>query len=372
MEVSILRTAPGAMSARRLLHPALLAASLLFGTFLPEQASGVTLVRFSSSATVQLDPDDIFQGGAALGPGSDQSFGQGTFPIELADFNQPLDLNLPGPIAGSALSTRLFSNFAFALILSDAERNRCLGDGDFDIRLQTFGGGSALESDEVGGGFIDVTAFEPIYRGALGRRCPSWLFYGFSLDLEMDNAVAAGNYSEIAEIQVEPAGGGAAQTTQMTLQVGMPSMTLLYHPDRVEIDLRATAIAALFGATTSCGSDGCLDLGARTIAVSNLSQPVAFDVAGAVPAINTQQTITLRNAVGARATGCVGNSYSGASYQVVAATGGIQTGSGSITGLAGASCGLDLRTGDLSFDLDLAQAAGTSASATIQITVTGI
>ena len=88
--------------------------------------------------------------------------------------------------------------------------------------------------------------------------------------------------------------------------------------------------------------------------------------------MNTLQTITLRNAVGARATGCSGNSYSDASYQIVAATGGIQSGSGTLTGLVGAPCGLDLRAGDLSFDLDLAQAAGSNASATIQVTVTGI
>ncbi|MEM8765993.1 MAG: hypothetical protein AAGE43_01010 [Pseudomonadota bacterium] len=372
MDVSILNTAPGALRARRFLLSGLVAMSLIGSALIPSVAAAFTLVRFSASATVDLNPDDIFQGGAALGPGSDQSFSQGTFPLELADFNQPLDLNLPGPIAGNALSTRLFSNFAFALILNGQERSQCLGDGDFAITLETVSPASGLASGQLNGGEIEVTGFDPIFRGALGRGCPQWLFYGFSIDLEMDNAVAAGSYSAVSEVIVERATGGALQSTQINLQVGMPSMTLLYHPDRVEIDLRATAIAALFGATRSCGSDGCLDLGRQVASVSNPNQPVVFDVAGAVPAVTTRQTITLRNAVGARATGCPGNSYSDASYQIVATSGGIQAGSGSITGLVGAPCGLALRAGDLSFDLDLAEAAGSNASATIQVTVTGI
>ena len=84
------------------------------------------------------------------------------------------------------------------------------------------------------------------------------------------------------------------------------------------------------------------------------------------------QTITLQNAVAVRATGCSGNTYTNASYQIVSTSGGIQPGSGNIPGLVGASCGLDFRYGDLSFDLDLAQATSANATATIEITVTGI
>lgn len=372
MDVSILK-APGATRARRSSHSLLLAVVVCIALGWTADASAFSLVRFSSGASVQLDPNDILQGGATLGPGSDQNFGQGTFPAELTDFTQPLDINLTGVLGGNSLSTRLFSNFAFAIVLTNAERNQCLNDSDFQIDLGVTTPSGSLESGQLNGGELQVTSFNPIYRGAWGRRCPSVMFYGFSLDLAMELAVASGNYSGASEINVTRIGGGGqTEAVQITLQVGMPSLMLLYHPDRVDINLRAVAIAGLLGASTACGTDGCLDLGQRQLNVTSMGAPLPVNVQGAAPAFDVVQTVTLQNAVAVRATGCSGNTYTNASYQIVSTSGGIQPGSGNIPGLVGASCGLDFRYGDLSFDLDLAQATSANATATIEITVTGI
>ncbi len=373
MDVSILGSAPGRRQARRLLSTMLLLQLLAVAASWSAPAAAFTLFRFSSGASVQLDPEDIQQGGASLGPGSDQSFGQGTLPVELTDFSQPLDMDLAGPLGGFSLNTRLFSNLAFAIRLSNQERNQCLNSGDFEISLRMSTPSGGLESAALNGGRLGVSAFEPIFRGALGNsRCPGILLYGFSLDLSLEDAVADGDYRGESEIIVERLGGGQAQTAQVTLEVGVPSITLLYHPDRVRIDLRAVAIAGLLGAGTSCGTDGCLDLGAQRFDVNALGQPIPVNVQDSAVAFAPVQTVTLQNAVAVRATGCSGNTYTSASYQIVNPTGGIQPGAGNIGGLLGASCGLDFRYGDLSFDLDLAQASNANATATIQITVTGI
>jgi hypothetical protein len=375
MEVSILYARPGTShGVRSFLIRWLTLLLLAVSTFAVQTAHGFSLIRLGPQATANLDPDDIFQGGATLGGSSEQTFGQGTLPVELTDFGEPLDVNISASFGGSAtLTTRLTSNFAFAISLSRSERNECLNDGDFDVRLQFIGTGTGIASDG-GAGQLEVLSFTPQYRGSSGRRCPSVMFYGFSLDLGLEGAISAGSYTSDTEITVERIGpgGGAAQTTQLALRVVMPGFLLLYHPDRINIDLRASAVAGLLGATASCGLDGCLDLGARDLTLTSAGQALNVGVDGAAEPVSTVQTITLRNAVGARATGCPGDTYSTASYQIISATGGIGLSNGPVTGIANQPCGLDLRTGDLSFELDLAQATGTTGSATIQITVTGI
>lgn len=375
MEVSILRLRPGAGNGPRpFIFSGLVALLLVTGLVLPLEAGAFTLIRLSSGSTVRLDPDDIFQGGASLGAASEQVFGQGSFPVELSDFSLPLEVGISSSFGGSAsLGTRLQSNFAFAVVLSRTERDQCLNDGDFAVRLTTVNPVGGVISNR-GSGRLQVLGFEPEYRGNWGRTCPTVLFYGFTLDLGLEGAVAAGSYTGTTEVTVERTGpgGGAIQATQMSLEVVMPSLLLLYHPDRLDVDLRASAIAGLLGANASCAGDGCVDLGRRSFTVSAPGQPIPVGLASAVAPVATVQTVTLRNAIGARAAGCSGDTYSTADYQIVTASGGIRLGGGVISGLAGQSCGLALRTGDLSFDLDLARAAGSSGSATIQITVTGI
>ena len=108
---------PGAKRARRSSHSLLLAVIVCIALSWTAEASAFSLIRAGSGASVQLDPNDILQGGATLGAGSDQSFGQGTFPVELTDFTQPLDMNLTGGLGGehaaplAALSRRYRENF---------------------------------------------------------------------------------------------------------------------------------------------------------------------------------------------------------------------------------------------------------------------
>ena len=154
----------------------------------------------------------------------------------------------------------------------------------------------------------------------------------------------------------------------------MPGMLLLDHHSRIEVSLNATALAGALGADRACSDGFCMDVGNRTIPVADLSGPVLLDVEAAAGPFDPVQTITLRDAVAVRATGCSGDIYDTATYQILNPVGGVQPRSGTIAGIQNAPCGLDLRSGDLSFDLDLSQVdtATGSASATIQITVTGL
>ena len=65
-----------------------------------------------------------------------------------------------------------------------------------------------------------VVRFEPVYRGARGRRCPNRLFYGYTLDLSVADAISAGTYEGTAESTVElSGGGGSSQSIQVPLEV---------------------------------------------------------------------------------------------------------------------------------------------------------
>ena len=360
---------------RKLGHGALwLLCALL--PLLANPASAFTITSPGWGASVQLSPTDIAQDGVPLSAAAEQVRDEGTLQADLTDFALPVDVNLTGALSTATLTTRIERTYAFRIRLSRSERNRCLQDGDFDIDLSLSGPfGNAFAATGPGGGMLRLIRFEPVLRGRIGGRCPNNLFYGYRMELSVADAVASGNYEATAEITVDLAGpGGSTESIQIPLEVQMPGLLLLYHHSRIDVNLDATALAGVLGASRACSGGFCMDLGSRVMPVSSLAAPVALDVSASAGVVNPVQTITLRNAVAVRAAGCSGGIYDNAVYQVLNTVGGVQAANGVISGIQSAPCGLDLRSGDLSFDLDLSQveAATGSASATIQITVTGL
>jgi hypothetical protein len=350
---------------------------LLIFSLLASDASGFTISNLGWGASVQLRPDDIAQDGVPLSAATEQVLDEGMLQADLTDFSIPIDVNLAGALSSSTLTTRINRTYAFYIRLSRAERNRCVQDADFDIDLSIVSPvRGAFAATSGTGGTMRLVRFDPAYRGALGgRRCPNVLFYGYTMDLSVADAVAAGTYEATAEISIDLAGaGGSSQSIQVPLEVQMPGMLLLYHHSQIDVNLDATALAGALGANRACSGGFCMDVGNRSLAVADLSGPVLLNVAAEAGTVDPIQTITLRDAVAVRATGCSGDIYDTASYQVLNPVGGVQPRSGIINGIQSAPCGLDIRSGDLSFDLDLNQvdAVTGSASATIQITVTGL
>jgi len=339
-------------------------------------AHAFTITNLGWGASVQLRPGDIDQDGSSLGSASEQVLDEGSLRANLVDFSQPIDVNLSGALAGGSLSTRINRTYAFIVRLSNSERNRCVRDVDLDIDLSIVSPvRDAFAATGAGGGMLRLSRFEPVYRGTWGGRCPSVLFYGYTMDLDVEDAIAAGTYEATAQISIDlPGPGGSSRTLQVPLEVQMPGMLLLYHHSSIDVNLDATALAGAMGASRACSGGFCVDLGNRNIGVTSLAAPIPVDVAADAPAVAPIQTITLRDAVAVRATGCSGDVYDTASYQIRSAIGGVLPGNGPIAGIQSAPCGMDLRSGDLSFDLDLGQldAVTGTASATIQITVTGL
>ena len=368
MDVSNHREEPGQTPVAWLLF-------LFFG-LLASNASGFTISNLGWGASVQLTPDDIAQDGVPLSAATEQVLDEGMLQTDLTDFSVPIDVNLGGVLASSTLTTSINRTYAFYISLSRAERNRCVRSADFDIDLRLVSPVSgAFAATGSAGGTMRLVRFEPAYRGAWGGRCPSVLFYGYTMELSVADAVAAGAYEATAEIAVDlPGAGGSSRSIQVPLMVQMPGMLLLYHHSQIDVNLDATALAGALGANRACSGGFCMDLGSRTLPIADLSGPVLLNVAADAGTVEPIQTITLRDAVAVRATGCSGDIYDTASYQILNAVGGVQPRSGIINGIQNAPCGLDIRSGDLSFDLDLNQvdAVTGSASATIQITVTGL
>jgi hypothetical protein len=368
MDVSNHREKPGQTPVAWLLF--------LILSLLAANASGFTVSQLGWGASVQLTPDDIAQDGVPLSAATEQVLDEGMLQADLTDFSVPIDVNLGGVLASSTLTASINRTFAFMVRLSRAERDRCVQDLDFDIDLNIVSPISgAFSASGIGLGTMRVVRFEPVYRGAWGRRCPSTLFYGYNLELSVADAVSAGAYEGTAEIAVELSGaGGASQSIQVPLEVQMPGMLLLYHHSQIDVNLDATALAGALGANRACSGGFCMDVGSRSLAVADLSGPVLLNVAADAGTLDPIQTITLRDAVAVRATGCSGDIYDTATYQILNTIGGVQPRNGVINGIQNAPCGLDIRSGDLSFDLDLNQvdAVTGSASATIQITVTGL
>ena len=351
---------------------------IVFAGMSAAPASAFTIARQGGAATVQLRPSDIAQDGVPLSAASEQLFDEGTLQASLTDFSQPIDVNVSGALsAGGNLTARIEATVAFRIRLSRPERNRCLQESDFDIDLNIVSPvPDALSATSAAGGSLSVLRFEPVYQGSQGNpRCPNSFRYGYTMDLSVADAVSAGSYEGIAEIVVDvPGPGGSTQTIQLPVRVDMPGMLLLYHYSQIDVNLDATALAGALGANRACSGGFCMDVGSRILPVSNLSGPIALNVAADAGMVDPVQTITLRDAIAVRATGCAGDRYDTASYQILNVVGGVQPASGVISGIQSAPCGLDLRSGDLSFDLDLTQADAVtgSASATIQITVTGL
>lgn len=375
MDVSIRKERPGtSLGVRLSLVQTLLAVVLV--TVLqtaPPSAFGYTAYRVGFGANVRLRTGDIVHNGSPLGNGAEQVFDQGTLNTNLADFSQPVDVGLtPGVGGGGMLTASIDRNVAIIISLSRAERGACLGPQDFDLSFEVNSSlPGAFASSTPGGGAIQVARVEPVYRGSWGNRCPSTLFYGYRMDLELESALAAGDYQATVDMAIS-LNGGPPQIVQAPLEVQMPSVLLLYHRGQINVNLSASALAGAFGASSGCSGDFCMDLGTRTVSMSNGNRIVPVGVPD--PGFNPLQTINLRGAIGVRGIGCAGGIYGTATYEIVTAVGGIQTASGNLSGIQNAPCGLTLRTGDLPIELDLTQldSASGRASATIQVTVTGL
>ncbi len=375
MDVSNHREKQGQTPVARLLSSSSFTLLLVF-SLLASNASGFTVSGLGWGASVQLRPDDIAQDGVPLSAATEQVLDEGMLQADLTDFSVPVDVNLGGVLSSSTLTTSINRTYAFYIRLSRAERNRCVQDADFDIDLSIVSPvPGAFSATGSAGGTMRLVRFQPAYRGAWGRRCPSVLFYGYVMDLSVADAVAAGRYEATAEIDVDlPGPGGSSRSIQVPLEVQMPGMLLLYHHSQIDVNLNATALAGALGANRACSGGFCMDVGSRSLPVANLSGPVMLNVAAETGMVDPIQTITLRDAVAVRATGCSGDIYDTASYQILNPVGGVLPTNGIISGIQNAPCGLDIRSGDLSFDLDLNQVDTVtgSASATIQITVTGL
>jgi hypothetical protein len=375
MDVSIRREKPDSSIGVRLslVQTFLSVLFLALIQVVPSTAVGYTVHRVNFGANVRLRTGDIVHNGSPLGNNAEQVFDQGTLSAELTDFSQPVDVGITaGAGTSGTLTASIDRSMAIMIRLSRAERGACIGPQNFEITLDINSPSpGAIGSAAPGGGAIQVTRFEPIYRGGRGNRCPSNLFYGYQMDLELEGALADGAYQATADIAVS-FNGEPPQIVQAPLEVRMPSVLLLYHRGQINVNLNASALAGAFGASSACSGDFCMDLGGRTVSLSNSNGIVPVGIAG--PGFNPLQTINLRDAIGVRGIGCVGGIYGTATYEILSAVGGIQTDSGNLSGIQNAPCGMALRTGDLPIDLDLTQfdSASGRASATIQVTVTGL
>lgn len=369
--MSILRLKPGGRADTRLQVSIFSLSLLLVASGLcATNVHGFTVSGANGNQSVTVNRADLLQDGSSLSGGAEQTYAQGTISRTLSDFSQPLAINLTGT-APRAMSTRVIDGYYLAIQLSNAERSQCLQSSDFDVRLRVVAPVADMLS-AVSGGDLLVTNLASTFDRSVGGSCPRSIRYGYILDLDVAGALSAGDYLGTVEASVEQIGPGITQTLQLTLEVNMPSVLVLYHPTQIDIDVQPSALAAALGADASCGTGYCMDAGNQSVTVSNLSLPVVLNIGASVPPLTTR-TITLNDAVGARATGCGGGVYDTATYQILNPTGGIQTGNGVISGIQSSPCGLDLRTGDLAFDLDLnAIDSAINASATIQITIVGL
>ena len=165
---------------------------LLF-SLLASNASGFTISNLGWGASVQLRPDDIAQDGVPLSATAEQILDEGVLSTQLTDFATPIDVNLGGVLSGNTLATTINRSFAFYVSLSRAERNRCVQAADLDIDLSIVSPvRGAFAATGSAGGTMRLVRFEPVYRGAWGRRCPSTLFYGYVMELSVADAVDAG------------------------------------------------------------------------------------------------------------------------------------------------------------------------------------
>ncbi|MGE0624000.1 MAG: hypothetical protein AB7I04_06210 [Pseudomonadales bacterium] len=378
MDVSIQGAKPGWYRATGLRTCQwILALVLACASWLPAPlALGFSIHHIQFGNNIRLQPEDILQGGSSLGRSGEQVFGEGTLRTSLTDFSQALDVNIGGTLAGGTLTASVDRLVAVTVQLSNDERRDCLGSEDFEVSFRVVAPRrDALAATGAGGGELRVLNFVPIYRGGIGGSCPRNLFYGYRLDLGVDNAISDGDYVGITEIQVRSlVPGGGLEVAQETLEIQMPGFLLLYHYNRIDVNLEAGALAGALGASSACSGGFCMDLGRRSFRVGALDTPIAVGLSSDTGAFVPLQTITLRNAVGVRAVGCSGNRYDSATYQVLNPTGGVRSGSGVLDGIQNQPCGLDLRSGDLAFALDLTQVDPSAgrASATLQITVTGL
>lgn len=333
-------------------------------------AEGFRLQRVGGPVNVTLSRQDIAQDGSTLGNGAEQTFALGNQNIDVTSFNQPLNIGVPGLVAGNVSATGAEDRFV-RILLTPAERNRCLTHDDFEIDLSVDGSANTLTSATGGGGYVEVLDFQAV--PLIDRPCRPSLSFGYRIRLGLDEAVAANDYRGTLEVEARLRQGGGVSRITSPIAVDLPTLLLLYHPQRVQLNLQTPAFAPLLsGSVASCGSDLCTDLGSIQLNTNSMIADAAI-APGATFTLGDQELL-LRDIVAARALGCQGGIYGSATYQVTNTVGGIRAGNGQIDGIQGQSCGMDLRSGDVSVTLDLSDPANATsgAQADIQITVTGL
>lgn len=336
-------------------------------------AAAFDLRREGGPATVRVDRSALQHNGPGLTGAAEQSFSHGTVARDLTDFAQPLDIGVAAGSLGFLGADVSEDRFA-RVTLDGAERNACLDENDFAVSVAIAGNQSSLiPAAQPGGGALEVRQSRARFMGSNGGQCPRFLRYGIDLSLALDLASAAGDYVADVEVTVRRLTDGTTESIRLPVTIELPSLMLLYHPARIVIDLRSSAVAALLGAARACAGDYCTSPGRRRLQVNALNIPVDVGIDNLPLADLNAQTITLTNVVGVRAAGCAAGVYQSATYQVTATTAGIQAASGVLDGIQGRSCTLDGSTGDVDLVLDLQSLASDSrASATISVTITGL
>ncbi|MEM8765992.1 MAG: hypothetical protein AAGE43_01005 [Pseudomonadota bacterium] len=169
-----------------------------------------------------------------------------------------------------------------------------------------------------------------------------------------------------------------AATGNVTVDVDLPTVLIMYYYSDIELDLDQASLGSwMVGATgVACGTDFCADSGdAGAYTVSGIGATNAVAVTGlATPDFEqTAMNIELQNIVGVRAIGCPTGVYD-ADYDVSGDAGiGAET-DVPVTNIDGEDCSAAITTGNLDFDLNLANITpgATNVAATLAVTIVGI
>ena len=170
-----------------------------------------------------------------------------------------------------------------------------------------------------------------------------------------------------------------AANAEVTVDVNLPTVLVMYHYDRIELFLDGADLADYFFAGTNVACNGGTGLcqNSGTLTQTDVALGSTTTVAGSLtdPGLtsNTVSTFTLEDVVGVRAFGCTSYDafYSAGPLNSVAVTIGANT---PITDIDGALCNFGLTTGSLEFLLDFEDIpdGSTQVSAVFDVTINGL
>jgi len=179
----------------------------------------------------------------------------------------------------------------------------------------------------------------------------------------------------VATALTNPAANAA--NGSVDVNVNLPTVLIMYYYSTIDLNLDAAALAGyltLGGAPCALGGDYCDDQGnpgAQSVTtigpVTTVTLAAPTDPYGGSAPI----TFVLENAVAVRALGCA--TYD-AGFDVTGDNGIVAAIDSPVTNIDTVGCSMTLTPGDLDFDLDfdLVDAAATTVSATLDVTITGI